>query len=73
MDIELALFIGLLCGGGTIFMLWRIIAAFNSGSIWLRGQNVRRREEPFWFWTYMMTYLLMTGAMLYSVGVALAG
>lgn len=70
LPVGLRLFIALACGGGAAFMLWRTIVALRSGSIWLRGQNVTRLGQPTWFWSYLATYLIMLGVMLYGMGQA---
>jgi hypothetical protein len=73
LPVGLKIFVGMACGGGAAFILWRTVVSLRSGSIWLRGQNIIRRDEPGWFWAYMATYLFMVGAMLYGVGVVVVG
>jgi hypothetical protein len=70
--IELALSIGIACGGCALFLLWRLVVALRSGIIWLRGQTVSKSDEPLWFAAYALSYIGMIGVMLYGVGVALA-
>ncbi|AYJ86060.1 hypothetical protein D3Y57_08905 [Sphingomonas paeninsulae] len=71
LPVGLALFMGLSCGGSAAFVLWRTFGAIRSGSMWLRGQNVARSDEPIWFWAYVATYLVMLGALLYGLGQAI--
>jgi hypothetical protein len=73
LPVGLKIFIGMAGGVGAAFILWRTVVSLRSGSIWLRGQNIIRRDEPGWFWAYMATYLFMAGAMLYCVGIAVVG
>ena len=70
MDAGVAVLIGALSSGGAVFILWRMIAAMRSGSIWLRGQRVIRQEEPAWFWAYMAAYALIMAVMLYGIKAA---
>lgn len=72
LPVGLALLMGMSCGGGAAFIVWRTFVAIRSGSIWLRGQNVARSDEPTWFWSYVATYLVILGALLYGLGQAVA-
>lgn len=73
MNTGLALSVGLLSGGGALFMVWRTIVALRSGTIWLRGQTMTRIGEPTWFWAYLATYLLILAVMIYGVSKAVIG
>lgn len=64
---------GVISGGGAAFILWRTVVSLRSGSIWLRGQDMIRREKPGWFWAYMATYVFILGVMLYGFGMAIVG
>ena len=64
---SLSIFIFVVGLAGFTFMSWRTYVSVESGSIWLRGQNIHRQTEPVWFWMYVATYVLIGSAMLYAM------